>query len=226
MTSTDRTADADLLDRLSRVSTTSLADASKGTSPLRVLPRELQPVRPGSRVCGRALTVEAHDDLMSMLAALAIAGPRDVLVVSGSAEGAVSGELFASEAQRRGVSGLVIDGYCRDRATLAGMDIAVYARGSVPSAPPARAIPVIQRRISIGTIPVQPGDLVVGDDDGIVIGSLAEMSAVIDAAESIERYETSLRDVIQAGSPLFEHLNYAEHLAALEAGEASSLNFS
>lgn len=224
MSENDQT-DLAILNRLAGVSTTSLADASKSTTPLRVLPRELQPVRPGLPVLGRALTVMARDDLMSMIAALKIAGPRDVLVVSGSEEGAVSGELFASEAQRRGVTGIIIDGYCRDRATLAGLSIPVYARGSVPSAPPARALPIVQVPITIGSIEVNPGDLIVGDADGIVVGTLEEMAAILDTAEAIETFETSLRDAIQAGSPLLDHLNYDEHLAALAAGHDSKLHF-
>lgn len=226
MSETRSDVETALLNRLTEVSTTSLADASKSTRPLRVLPQQLQPVRAGLKLVGTALTVVAHDDLMSMIAALKIAGPRDVLVVSGSDQGAVSGELFASEAQRRGVTGIVIDGYCRDRATLAGLDIPVYARGSVPTAPPARALPVVQIPITVGAVEVNPGDVLVGDADGIVVGTRAEMSAVIEAAEEIEKFETALRDAIQAGSPLLDHLNYDEHLAALKAGRDSQLEFS
>src|SRR6478609_6098701 len=167
-----------LLDRLLDVSTTSLADASKATTALRVLPPSLHAVRPGLKMVGRAVTAVAHDDLMSVLAALGIAGSRDVLVISGGEHGAVSGELFASEAQRRGVTGVVIDGYCRDRATLAELDLPVYSRGSVPWAPPAQAVPIVQVPITVGSVAVRPGDLVVGDADGIVVGTVAEMAAV------------------------------------------------
>lgn len=216
---------AELLDRLAAVSTTSLADASKATSPLRVLPRSLQPVRPGLKLVGRAITAVAKDDLMSVIAALKIAGPRDVLVISGGEDGAVSGELFASEAHRRGVSGLVIDGYCRDRATLAELQLPVYARGSVPWAAPALAVPIVQVPITVGSVVVAPDDLLIGDADGIVVGTDAELAAVIDAAERIETYESSLRDAVEAGSSLLDHLNYDDHLAALTAGRDSKLSF-
>jgi regulator of RNase E activity RraA len=147
-----------LLDRLARLSTTSLADASKATTPLRVLPRSLQPVRPDLSFAGRALTVVARDDLMPVIEALRIAGPRDVLMIAGSEDDAVCGELFAAEALRRGVAGIVIDGYCRDRATLARLDLPVYARGSLPTAPGARRLPVVQVPITMGAVPVAPGD--------------------------------------------------------------------
>jgi regulator of RNase E activity RraA len=73
---------------------------------------------------------------------------------------------------------------------------------------------------------VQPGDYLVGDADGIVIGSLAEFMAVIDRAEEIEKFEADLRLKIINGSSLLEHMNYDDHLAALKSGKESKLNFS
>src|SRR5687768_15908297 len=128
-------AAAGLLARLARVETSSLVDAGGGG--LRVLPAALRPIRPGLRLAGRALTVDARDDLMPMLAGLRQSGPYDVLVVAGSPDHAVAGELFATEALRRGLAGIVIDGLCRDSRTLAELDLPVYARGVSPSACPA-----------------------------------------------------------------------------------------
>ena len=90
---------AKLIGRLNGVSSTSLADASKATSPLRELSYEIAAVRPELKLVGRAITVDASAGLLSMVAALKIATAGDVLVVRGSKSGAVSGELFATEAQ-------------------------------------------------------------------------------------------------------------------------------
>lgn len=213
-----------LLGRLAGVDSTSLADVGRGT--VRVLPGELRPVRRGLRLLGTAVTVEARDDLMPMLAALRLARPGDVLVVAGSPEHAVAGELFATEALRRGLGGIVIDGFCRDTATLARLDLPVYARGSVPSAPPALGLPVVQMPVRIGAVVVLPGDVVLGDDDGLVAATADELEALIDAAEDLQRAEVALQRAIAAGDSLFDHLNYDEHLAALEAGRPSRLTFS
>jgi regulator of RNase E activity RraA len=222
----DSDAVAKLIGRLNDVSSTSLADASKTTTPLRELPCEIVAVRPELKLVGRAITVDASDGLLSMVAALKIATAGDVLVVRGSKSGAVSGELFATEAQRIGVAGIVIDGYCRDRSVLLSIDLPVYARGSKPSAPGTAALPIIQIPLDIEGVTVQPGDYLVGDADGIVVGSIEELMAVIDRAEEIEKFEAELRMKIINGSSLLVHMNYDEHLAALQSGSESKLNFS
>jgi 4-hydroxy-4-methyl-2-oxoglutarate aldolase len=215
-----------LIGRLNGVSSTSLADASKSGIPLRELSCEIIAVRPELKLVGRAITVDASAGLLSMLAALKIATAGDVLVVRGSKSGAVSGELFATEAHRIGVTGIVIDGYCRDRSVLLSIDLPIYARGSKPSALGTSALPVIQIPLVIETVTVQPGDYLVGDADGIVVGSVAEFMAVIDRAEEIEKFEAELRMKIINGSSLLKHMNYDEHLSALQSGKESKLNFS
>lgn len=216
--------DAQLLERLTRIDSTSLADAGGGS--LRVLPPELRPIRPGLRLVGRALTIDARDDLMPVLAGLHQAGPGDVLVVLGHDRHAVAGELFATEALRRGVAGIVIDGRCRDSRTLATLDLPVYARGVAPTACPARGLPVTGVAVTIGDVTVHPGDLVLGDDDGLVVGSPDEIESVLEAAETIQQREEALQAAIAAGESLFDHLNYDGHLAAIEAGRDSRLAFS
>ena len=222
----DTDAVAKLVGRLNGVSSTSLADASKSTTPLRELSNQISAVRPELKLVGRAITVDASAGLLSMVAALKIATAGDVLVVRGSKSGAVSGELFATEAHRIGVTGIVIDGYCRDRSVLLSIDLPIYARGSKPSAPGTSALPVIQIPLEIENVTVHPGDYLVGDADGIVVGSVEEFMAVIDRAEEIEKFEAVLRMKIINGSSLLEHMNYDEHLSALQTGNESKLNFS
>lgn len=214
---------ADLLQRLAAIDTTSLKDAGPA---LRVLPPALRPVRAGVRLLGRAVTVDAREDLMPVLAGLAQAGPGDVLVIAGHPDHAVAGELFATEALRRGLAGFVIDGRCRDSRVLAALDLPVFARGVAPSACPARALPVTQVPLLIGDVTVRPGDLVLGDDDGLVVGSEDEVREAIDGAEAIQQREGALRATIEGGESLFDHLNVDEHVAALRDGRDSKLTFS
>ena len=213
----------ELLARLARVDTTSLVDASPG---LRVLPREIRPVRPGSRLVGTAVTVDAQSDLVPVLVGLATAGRGDVLVVAGDHERAVAGELFATEALRRGVAGVVIHGLCRDSRTLRAMHLPVFATGVTPRACPARAVPTVGATLTMGDVEVRPGDVVVADDDGVVVGSVAELAAAIDGAEAIQTREEALRAAIERGESIFDHLNVDAHVAALRDGHETRLAFS
>jgi regulator of RNase E activity RraA len=218
-----RRRDQGLMDRLRRIDSSSLSDANKA---LRVLSSQIRSVTRGVRLLGRAITVDARGDLMSVLAGLEAGGPGDVLVVAaGSPDLAVAGELFATEAARRGMAGIVLDGLCRDSLTLGSLDLPVYARGTTPRAAPAQAVPVVQTRIAIGGVEVAPGDVLLGDDDGIVVADDSELEAAIDAAEAIQTREDVLRTAIIRGRSLFDALNFDEHRAALVAGRSSRLSF-
>jgi regulator of RNase E activity RraA len=212
----------DLWEQLRGLDAASLADAG-----LRVLPPEIRPMTPGVRLVGRALTVDSGDDLMPVLGGLRQGGPGDVLVVAtGGAGLAMAGELFATEALRRGMAGLIIDGYCRDLATLRRLPLPVFARGVTPRAAPVRAVPVVGVPVRIGGVEVAPGELLLGDDDGVVIGSEAQVRAAAVTAAGIQVREEALRASIQDGTSLFDHLNFDEHAERLGRGEESALRFS
>jgi regulator of RNase E activity RraA len=163
---------------------------------------------------------------MPVLDGLARAGTGDVLVVDGGGtERALAGELFGNEALRRGLAGIVIDGACRDTNQLRELALPFYARGVSPRAHPAKAVPGELETVRCGGVDVAPGDVLVGDDDGIVVGTPEELAAVLDAAEALQVTEASMLASIQAGESLFSRLDYDEHLARLRAGEESSLSF-
>jgi 4-hydroxy-4-methyl-2-oxoglutarate aldolase len=212
-----------LFERLRAVDTTTLSDVGKQ---LRVMDAGLRPLRLGLKLVGRAVTVAAADDLMPVLDGLARAGGGDVLVVDGGGSArALAGELFGSEALRRSLAGIVIDGACRDTNQLRQLPLPFYARGLSPRAAGAKAVPGEPGAVRCGGVDVAPGDVLVGDDDGIVVGSTAELAAVLDAAEALQATEASMLSAIQAGESLFSRLDYDEHLARLQAGEESALQF-
>lgn len=211
-----------LLERLGRIDTSSLSDADRS---LRVVAPDIRLVAPGQRMLGRAVTAEANGDLMSVIAALHASSPGDVLVVqAGSTDRAVAGELFATEAIRRGLAGIVIDGRCRDTPTLRQLGLPVFARGATPIAAPAHRVPVTGLPVQIGGVQVRPGDLLLGDDDGIVVGAEDEFAAAIGRAETIQRAEEALRASIAGGTSLFTSMNYDEHVARLRDGHDSALS--
>jgi 4-hydroxy-4-methyl-2-oxoglutarate aldolase len=201
----------------------SLADANKA---LRILPRDLRPYRRGIHMVGRAVTVTASADLVPVLAGLEQCGAGEVLVVdAGTTDDAVLGELFATEALRREMAGIVVYGLCRDTGVLARLPLPIYALGTIPRAAGATRLPVTQQPVHLGDVEVRPGEIVVGDDDGIVVLSDAELAAAIETAEAIQRREGRIRSAIQDGTSLFDQLNFAEHVEDLRAGRTSSLAF-
>ena len=212
-----------LLHRLGQLSTTSLIDASPT---LRILPPSLRPVAPGGHLVGRVVTARANRDLMSVIHALRESGPGDALVVdAGGDDRAVAGELFGTEAQRRGLAGLVILGRSRDTATLAGLPMPVWSTGVAPNAYAAKSLPETGVSLSLDGVRVDPGELIVGDDDGLVVGSEDEFGAAVDAAEAIEAREKGLQARMLDGASLFDVMNYDEHLAALRDGRPGGLAF-
>lgn len=209
--------------RLARLSTTSLVDAAPS---LGILPLTLRSLTPGARAVGRVVTARANRDLMSVIEGLRISGPGDVLVVDvGGDDRAVAGELFGTEAQRRGLAALVVHGCIRDTAALTRLSMPVWSTGIAPNAYPAVALPETGVVLELGGIRVAPGDLLVGDDDGLVTGTPAEFRAALDAAEAIEAREKTLQPRLLEGTSLFDVMSYDEHLAALRAGHPSALSF-
>jgi 4-hydroxy-4-methyl-2-oxoglutarate aldolase len=101
----------------------------------------------------------------------------------------------------------------------------IYALGTIPRAVGASALPVTQQAIRLGDVEVHPGEILVGDDDGIVVLSDAELDAALEAAEAIQRREGAIRSAMQNGTSLFEQLNFHEHVENLQAGRPSSLAF-
>ena len=120
----------DLLQRLLAIDVSALSDADKT---LPVADAAVRAMVPDVRMAGPAYTVVAEDDHLPVMTALAEAAPGDVLVVATyGGTRAVFGELFATEARRRGLAGIVCDGFCRDVRGLRGIGLPVFARGTSP----------------------------------------------------------------------------------------------
>jgi len=126
---------------------------------------------PMPRVAGPAFTVtcEPGDNLM-LHAAIYRAAPGSVLVVdAGSVEYAVAGGNVCTVAQRRGIAAFVVDGVIRDLAEVRDAGFPVFARGVVPVAGVKAATAPLNEPVRCGGITVRPGDIVVGDDDGVLV---------------------------------------------------------
>lgn len=214
---------AELLARLRALDAASLADADKS---LRVMDAGIRPLRNGLKLLGPARTVRCFEDFLAVIGALDDAVAGEVLVVeTGNSQRALVGELFSLEAERRGLAGIIVDGPVRDIRTIRELSMPVYARSFCPCSGTTREPGETQCSVQCGGVSVMPGDIVLGDDDGVLVAGEAEFAALLDTAETIQRSETELRRRMAAGESLLSMLNYAEHSAALRAGQPSKLAF-
>jgi 4-hydroxy-4-methyl-2-oxoglutarate aldolase len=213
----------DLIERLLAIDVSALSDADKS---LPVVDPAVRAMIPDVRMAGPAFTVLAEDDHLPVMTALADAAPGDVLVVAtGGSTRAVFGELFVTEARRRGLAGIVADGLCRDLRGLRATGLPIYARGTTPRSGTSVSRAALGRGIVCGGVEVSPGDIVFGDDDGLLIASADRISAALDTAEAIGRSERAILAAQARGESLHELTNHAEHVAALDRGESSALAF-
>ncbi|WP_152655627.1 RraA family protein [Oceanobacillus sp. CFH 90083] len=125
-----------------------------------------------SPLLGVAFTVKVPEgDNLMFHKAMDMAQPGDVIIIdaSGYTERAILGELMISYCKSRGITGVVVDGSIRDAEALEAMDFPIYARGISPNGPYKNGPGEINVPVTIGGKTVCPGDIVVGDQDGIVI---------------------------------------------------------
>ncbi len=143
-------------------------------------------VCPGARMAGPAFTIDvsrAGDNLM-IHTALAMAQPGDVLVIDGKADRTVAlmGSIMMNTARQLGLAGVVIDAAVRDVEELRELGFPVYAVGTNPNGPTKFVPGRINAPISCGGVPVYPGDLVVGDADGVVVIARERAEALLPLA--------------------------------------------
>ena len=197
----------ELVAGLGKLSPTTLSDVLTFESVMRLGIRPLWPGMP--RIAGPAFTVRTakHDNLM-LHAAIYRAEPGDVIVVeAGDDEMAVAGGNVCAVAQRRGVAGFVIDGVIRDLAESRANGFPLFARGVSPI-PGAKDGPgEINGTITCGGVTVNPGDVIVADEEGIVVVPRAQAAEVLkkgeakaaaDAAETLDNWERKHRARVES----------------------------
>jgi len=162
----------------------------------------IRALAPAMSVCGPAFTVEVRpgDNLMFHVA-LAVARPGDVIVVDGKADQtcALFGDLMVTQAAAAKLGGFVVDAASRDTESLARGDFPIFAAGTNPCGP-TKALPGrLAQSVSVGGVAVNPGDLIVGDVDGVVVIPGADIDGVLELAAKKLAAEKQRIDEISAG---------------------------
>ena len=181
----------------------------------------IKPIAPGMRLAGPAFTVDTRpaDNLMLHYAMLK-ARPGDVLVVDakGFLEAGVWGDVFTEQAQRIGLAGLVIHGAVRDAAAMTQAGFPVFSRGLSIKGTGKHQPGRLNVTVTIGDVGIDPGDIIVGDQDGVVVVKRHEVDAVLLKSRQREEKEARFRQQIRDGATTVELLGLEETLRRLQLG--------
>jgi 4-hydroxy-4-methyl-2-oxoglutarate aldolase len=178
----------------------------------------IKPIDPGSRLVGPALTVDTRpaDNLMLHYALLK-ARPGDVLVVDakGFLEAGPWGDVLTAAAMKAGIAGLVINGAVRDASTIVEMGFPVFCRGLSIKGTGKGQPGKLNVPVCIGNVVIRPGDVIVGDRDGVVVVSPDELASVLANGQEREAKETEFRSAIARGASTVELLGLMPTLERL-----------
>ncbi|MEM7273953.1 MAG: RraA family protein [Actinomycetota bacterium] len=184
--------------------TGTLCNADPGVVPLGAA---IRPLIPGRRIAGRARTARiVPGQNAAVHRAVRDAGPGEILVVDGGASDRYGpfGDLLAESCLQRGLAGGVFDCTIRDSADIAALGFQVFARGFHPE-PTAKTDPgTTDIPVTVGGALVNPGDVVVGDDDGVVIVPYDIAAHVLEAATRFADREQLIRRRIRGGETTFD----------------------
>lgn len=176
--------------------------------------RPLNPPRNQPKLFGTAVTVDSMPpDFGAVLHALELLEPGNVLVIAtnGDTGTAMTGEILGGHMRSKGCAGLVCDGAVRDVETLAGFpDFSVFARAINPHGPTGASLGSVQVPIEIDGRTVNPGDLIIGDDDGLIALSPASVRNCISDANAKLKLETEWVKALANGSSVVETFDLEE----------------
>jgi 4-hydroxy-4-methyl-2-oxoglutarate aldolase len=170
----------------------------------------MRPLLDGRRISGAAVT--SHNfpgDNLMIHVALNVAQRGQILVLAngGGTQGALWGDVACTFAAKKGIAGVVADGPVRDVEALRRMKFPVWSTSISPSHPEKRGPGSVNVPIVADGVLVEPGDVIVADDDGVLVIPQAHLARAVEGARARAAKEVAIRARIEAGESLFEILN-------------------
>jgi len=187
-----------LLKKFAKFAVANMSDAMSRTNGT----TDMRPFHKGGRLLGRAFTVKtAPGDNLMVHKALEMAAPGDVIVVDagGVQRNAIIGEIMSTFAAKRKLAGIVIDGPIRDVESIGKSTFPIFARGISHRGPYKEGPGEINVAVSIDGMVVHPGDIVIGDPDGLLAIRPHDAEQLVKLVQAIEKKEKQILAEIAKG---------------------------
>ncbi|MBP2629523.1 MAG: S-adenosylmethionine: 2-demethylmenaquinone methyltransferase [Firmicutes bacterium] len=190
-----------LIERVKKLSPAQLCDGMEklGIERNGCMDASLMPLDSDKILIGTACTVDTEDgDNFPIHIAIYQGKPGYVLVVAGKGytERTYMGDLMGASAEAIGLNGIIVDGYVRDKVGLSQLSIPIYAKGIMQRSPSKKGPGEINTVVTCAGVKVSPGDLILGDADGVSVIPRERIEEVLEAAEKKEAYEVKRREAI------------------------------
>jgi 4-hydroxy-4-methyl-2-oxoglutarate aldolase len=216
-----------IIERLAKLDTCAVSDGMDRLG-LKGATYGVRPMWSCPKIVGRAVTMKIKPVGLEKpkqhlgTAAIVAAQSGDVIVVdnSGRPDGSCWGGLLSLAAKTKGISGIVIDGACRDIDESRDMEFPVYARGALPMTARNRVMQEsFNQEIQFAGVQVHPGDLVIADGSGVVVIPRSQEEEVVKEAEAVAATEVRMADGIRQGMSVLEVLEKLGYEAMLTKGK-------
>lgn len=188
---------------------------------------DIKPLARGMKAVGRAITVQCHPgDNVMIVKAISMAGEHDVLVVDMGGLRAIGpfGGVLATECKARKMGGLIFNCAVRDSAEIIAMGLPVFSTGTCIRGTAKATLGTINHPICCGDQWIRPGDIILGDDDGVVAVPLEEAEEVLKAAKKRVEKEEAYMERLRNGESAFNLYHYEELFRSLVCLEEGSEN--
>ena len=175
----------------------------------------IKPIRTSMKLCGSVIPVKARPgDNLLVHKAIYVAQPGDVLLIDTESfiEGGFWGGIMSEAAQQRGIEGLVTDGAVRDTEEIAEMGFPVFCQAVSIKGTTKTSLGTINHPIHFGGIKIRPGDLIVGDADGVVVIARDDVSEILEKAQEREAKEKRICAQIKQGKTTLELYGFSDVL--------------
>ena len=209
----------EVLEKLQKLPTGNVADSNTSAPRQGVMDSGIKPLDPKSHVVGRAVTARCYPgDNLALHQAIYTAEAGDVLILDchGYTEAGHFGDIMALACQVRGIAGVVIDGSCRDAEDIKALGLPVFVRALNPSGTVKKSLGEVNVPVNCGGIRVNPGDIILGDCDGVVVVPQEFEDEVFAKAQEKFDKEQHIVEQLKAGKTTLEVYGFNDLIEKLK----------